>query len=73
MTEVTVNNERREVPDTWTLADLVAEYLTQHHMPPEMVNLALNGTTVPRQEWPAHRLKSGDVVEYLWFMGGGAK
>jgi thiamine biosynthesis protein ThiS len=71
MIEVTVNNQRREAPEGTTLAELVARYLAEVNLGPEMVTVALNGTIVPRDDLADHRLKSGDVVEYLLFMGGG--
>lgn len=73
MIEITVNHEKRQVQENTTLADLVGGYLAEHHVPPEMVNLALNGAIILRPEWPDHRLAKGDAVEYLWFMGGGAR
>ncbi|MGE5553102.1 MAG: sulfur carrier protein ThiS [Betaproteobacteria bacterium] len=72
MIEITVNNRKREVAEETTLQQLVAEYLAELRLGPEMVSVALNGTIIPREELAQRRLAEGDVVEYLMFMGGGA-
>jgi len=38
---------------------------------PEMVSVELNGTILFREDYPNVRIKNGDSVEFLYFMGGG--
>lgn len=38
---------------------------------PEMVSVQLNGEMVEREAFGAMRLKAGDEVDFLYFMGGG--
>jgi len=38
---------------------------------PEQVAVELNGEVIPKQEYSANLLKTGDVVEIVRFMGGG--
>lgn len=73
MIEIAVNSKPREVEEGTTLAALVAKYLEEVRLGPEMVTVALNGTVIPRDELAAHRLVPGDQVEYLLFMGGGVR
>ncbi len=38
---------------------------------PEQVSVQLNGAFVDRQKFADTRLKDGDAVDFLYFMGGG--
>lgn len=38
---------------------------------PQMVSVELNGDIVLRDEYSNTRIKNGDSVEFLYFMGGG--
>ncbi len=40
---------------------------------PEYVTVQINDTFIPRAEFETHLVKDGDVVEFLYFMGGGAQ
>jgi sulfate transport system substrate-binding protein len=70
--EITLNNQKQEIPEGTLLSSLVAARLAELRMGPEMITVALNGTIIPREELPQHLLAPGDVVEYLFFMGGGS-
>jgi sulfur carrier protein len=66
-----VNGEPRELPDAFTVADLVAEEA------PEAgegrgVAVAVDAEVVPRGEWAATALEPGQQVELLAAMQGGA-
>jgi sulfur carrier protein len=66
-----VNGEPREVPEALTIADLVAEEA------PDLtagrgVAVAVDAEVVPRSEWAATRLRTGQRVELLAAMQGGA-
>lgn len=73
MIEIAVNGKPHEVEEGMTLAALVARYLEEVRLGPEMVTVALNGTVIPRDELAVHLLATGDQIEYLLFMGGGAR
>jgi sulfur carrier protein len=38
---------------------------------PEMVSVQVNDDFVDRTEWDGLQIKEGDVVDFLYFMGGG--
>ena len=40
---------------------------------PEMVAVQLNGEFIEMDKYPSTYLKSGDNVEFLFFMGGGSR
>ncbi|MBW2505925.1 MAG: sulfur carrier protein ThiS [Deltaproteobacteria bacterium] len=40
---------------------------------PEMVAVQINGEFVEMQNYPNTYLKSGDDIEFLYFMGGGSQ
>jgi sulfur carrier protein len=64
---VTVNGERREVPERTTVRGLI-ELLDLAGGP---VAVEQNGEVVPRAEHAATALAEGDVVEIVHFVGGG--
>jgi sulfur carrier protein len=69
--KVVVNGESRELADTVTIAELVAEEA------PELaggrgVAVAVDAEIVPRSEWGLTTLEAGQRVELLAAMQGGA-
>lgn len=64
---VTVNGERREVPEATTVRALV-EILGLTDGP---VAVERNGAVVPRAEHVKAALAEGDVLEIVHFVGGG--
>jgi sulfur carrier protein len=40
---------------------------------PDMVSVQLNGAILNREEFEKTRIKDNDEVEFLYFMGGGAR
>jgi len=62
-----LNGELRDFPDGLTLAVLV-EHLA---MKADRVAVELNLEIIPRTNWPAIRLKDGDKLEIIHFVGGG--
>lgn len=50
----------------------VTELLSSEHVKqPEMVSVQLNGRILRRPEFGETRVRDGDAVEFLYFMGGG--
>jgi sulfur carrier protein len=65
---LSVNGEPRELPAAATVADLVA---TLAPGATRGIAVAVNGSVVPRGEWPATALRAGDAVEVLTAVQGG--
>ncbi len=40
---------------------------------PEMVSVELNDEIVPREQFADRQVSDGDSVEFMYFMGGGAR
>lgn len=67
--KITVNDEQQEVREGLSISDLIKENDVAQ---PEMVSVQLNEEFVDRDDFDATILKDGDVVDFLYFMGGGA-
>jgi thiamine biosynthesis protein ThiS len=63
-----INGEQRDFSDGLTVAALVG----QLGMKPDRVAVELNLEIVPRSQWEATQLKTGDKLEVVHFVGGGA-
>ncbi|MCQ2244494.1 MAG: sulfur carrier protein ThiS [Bacteroidaceae bacterium] len=66
--KITVNDEQQEVREGLSISDLIKENDVAQ---PEMVSVQLNEEFVDRDDFDATILKDGDVVDFLYFMGGG--
>jgi sulfur carrier protein len=64
---VTINGERREVPDGLTVAAL----LELIGMPRDRVAIERNLDILPRADWRETRLQPNDTFEIVHFVGGG--
>jgi thiamine biosynthesis protein ThiS len=65
--KLTINGEAQETT-AGTLADLVSSL----GMKPDRVAVELNREIVPRGQWAETKLKDGDRLEIVHFVGGGA-
>lgn len=64
---LTVNGVPRELPDGSTGADL----LTALGIPASTTVAEVNGEIVPREQFVARHLQTGDVIELVTIVGGG--
>ena len=69
MAKITVNGEAQEVQLPLNLTELIKQNNVQQ---PEMVSVQVNDDFVDRTEWDGLQIKEGDVVDFLYFMGGGS-
>lgn len=51
----------------------VSQILDSRKVRQEMVAVEINGNIIDRENYESIQLESGDVVEYLYYMGGGNK
>lgn len=65
--EVTVNGERREIPEGLSVAGLI-EHLG---MPLDRVALERNRDILPRTQWKNTAVQPNDAFEIVHFVGGG--
>ena len=65
---IVVSGEKKEVKDNLILPELIEQENVEM---PEYVTVSINEEFVPSDEKETTVLKEGDVVEFLYFMGGG--
>lgn len=66
--KITVGGETREVKDGITISELIKE---ENVETPEYVSVSVNEEFAQKADFETFRLKDGDRVEFLYFMGGG--
>ncbi len=68
--ELTVNGKPATI-DGKEVLDIVALLGELKVEQPDYVTVELNGEILDREAFPSTTVKSGDSVEFLYFMGGG--
>jgi sulfur carrier protein len=69
MAKILVNGEAQEVQLPLSLTELIK---LNKVLQPDMVSVQVNDDFVDRTEWDGLQIKEGDVVDFLYFMGGGS-
>ncbi|HEY0545921.1 MAG TPA: sulfur carrier protein ThiS [Pyrinomonadaceae bacterium] len=67
--QITINGERRDVPDELTIEGLVRHL----SLAPERLAVERNREVVRRTEWPRVSLAENDQLEIIHFVGGGSE
>lgn len=70
MAQIIVNDEKQEVSLPLTLAELIK---INKVFQPEMVTIQVNEDFAEKEDYEKIQLKDGDRVDFLYFMGGGAR
>lgn len=70
MAKIIVNGELQDVSLPLNVAQLLQ--LNQVEQP-EMVSVQVNEEFADRGDWEKIQIKEGDEVDFLYFMGGGAR
>ena len=65
--EITVAGKTKEVRAELTVAELIKE---ENVETPEYISVSVNDSFVSSADFAKHKLQEGDVVEFLYFMGG---
>lgn len=65
--EIIVNGTPRRIPGEWTVAQLVGDL----GLADKPVAVEVNREILSRDRWEEHRLRTGDRVEIVIFVGGG--
>lgn len=66
---ITVAGNKKNYVEELTIAQLIVKENVENA---EYVTVTLNDEFVERDEFETTKLKDGDAVEFLYFMGGGA-
>ena len=67
---ITVAGTKKEVADGLTVSALIE---LEQVETPQYVTVSVNEEFISSDTFDAHVLKEGDEVEFLYFMGGGAR
>ena len=68
--KITVAGERKQPPDGLTVAALIEQ---ENVETPQYVTVSVNEEFLESGTFESTVLKEGDEVEFLYFMGGGAR
>ena len=68
---ISVNGEQQEFKDIDVNISKLLEMRKVES--PEMVAVQINGEFVDMENYPSTFLKTGDDIEFLYFMGGGSR
>lgn len=63
-----VGGEKKQYDEGITIEKLIE---AENVETPEYVSVSVNEEFIQRDDFPDYKLKDGDVVEFLYFMGGG--
>lgn len=66
--KITVSGEVKEVREELTISELIE---LEQVETPEYVSVSVNDDFAKREDFATQKLREGDVVEFLYFMGGG--
>ena len=70
MAKIIVNGEQQDVSLPLNVAQLLQVNQVEQ---PEMVSVQVNEEFADRGDWEKIQIKEGDEVDFLYFMGGGAR
>lgn len=67
--KVKINGEEKELAKEVNISELLVLHNVEM---PEMVSVELNGEILDREAFDTTIVKENDVIEFLYFMGGGS-
>ena len=67
MINVVINGEQKEIEDGTTLLEAIASLKIENKVMAAAVNMQI----VKKDDWNNYKIKSGDKLELLQFVGGG--
>ena len=70
MAKIYVNGDVQEVSLPLNVSELIKQLLVEN---PEMVSVQVNEEFAEREDWEKIQIEEGDKVDFLYFMGGGAR
>ena len=67
---IKVAGEKKEYPEGLTVKELIEKEDVET---PQYVTVTINDEFISKADVPETEVKDGDVVEFLYYMGGGAR
>ncbi len=68
MITITINGKKQTIEKEITILEL----LQQKNINPRIVTVEVNEKIIPKEEYDKFLIKNGDVIEFVFFMGGGS-
>ena len=68
--DITINGKTETINTELTITELLKAQKVEM---PDMVSVELNGEFLDRDKFETTSVKTGDQIEFLYFMGGGAQ
>lgn len=66
--KLVINGKQADINESLTVGRLLVR---ENVRMPEMVSVELNGKILKRTDFERTKMKDGDTIEFLYFMGGG--
>ena len=70
MAKIYVNGDAQEVNLPLNVSELIQQ---NNVVQPDMVSVQVNEEFAEREDWDSIQISEGDKVDFLYFMGGGAR
>ena len=67
--KIKLNGKEQQIQDGLTVSDLLLKWKVR----PELVTVEVNETILQKLDYEAAKLKEGDNVEFVFYMGGGSQ
>ncbi len=68
--KITINGNEEEIVHEMTIRELLALRKVES---PDMVSVEHNGIILDRPHYATVGVREGDIIEFLYFMGGGSR
>ena len=67
--KIKLNGKEQQIREGLTVSDLLLKWKVR----PELVTVEVNETILQKLDYEAIKLKEGDNVEFVFYMGGGSQ
>lgn len=65
--KIQINGKEENIPDKISISDL----LETKGIRQEVVTIEVNGQIIEKKQYPQITIKEGDIIEFIFYMGGG--
>ena len=67
--KIKLNGKQQQIQDGLTVSDLLLKWKVR----PELVTVEVNEAILQKLDYDATKIKEGDNVEFVFYMGGGSQ
>ena len=69
LVNITLNGKEQRIQNGLTVSDLLLKWKVR----PELITVEVNETILQKLDYEATKIKEGDNVEFVFYMGGGSR